>query len=89
MYVIMLLRLTLLVKSPHSFKMASLIHKIILDDQDFGLTTEARPQTAGHAVYVSLPCTTITYTMQLSPVSLKCSEQLLVIAIVMLDMVSL
>jgi len=25
-----------------------------VDYQDFGLATEARPQTAGHAVYVSL-----------------------------------
>ena len=54
MYNIILLRLTLLVKRVHSFKMASPIHKIILDYQDFGLTTEARPQTADRAVYVSL-----------------------------------
>ena len=50
MYVIMLLRLTLLVKRAHSFKMASLIHKIILDYQDFCLTTEAWNQTSCCAI---------------------------------------
>ena len=51
MYVIMLLKLTLIgLILAHSFETASLIHKIILDNQDFGLTTEAQPQTAGRAV---------------------------------------
>ena len=33
-----------------SSKKKGLIHKNILDNQDFGLTTEAQPQTAGRAV---------------------------------------
>ena len=53
---IMLLSLTFLLKGASigslafSFKTGLLNQKVIVDFQDFGLVTEARPQTAGRAV---------------------------------------